>query len=528
MREDLSMKAIVSLHMVTCVAALTVIFATACFDSDEQSTPEEEENEQKDEKGSENGSSGSMENDNAGGDREGSEPGGAAGEGGSESKTPDTTYDEDSIRCEDDGYCYYPDGHFCDPDGMCCYADGSCVREEVEDETDDLPVNPFGLFGPRTGSPIDPSDMTDEPWAPPIDDLGEPFFENSDDTLCTGYQSDGYNNSVWSDSRGVYVLASGFGNGEYHYEYPESQEDVPASPFYSGMEICVGEGCPSGKIFFNDGNGWKVVFEHEQTMNTGPMDSLLTGFENGPLVTYGYDEFFSGNGYVECGLAIIENGTRKCEPIDWVDDVFIVNNDLAYGVYDGQMIVYENGVWGPMPGPMINSYIGEIWANETYLFGVMQGGRIVMLHDGIWENLDTGTLKSFSSIWGFDETDVWAGTYNPASLYHFDGDTWNENDWEGDGCGSDTAIRDMWGSDGVLYFYTETAIGRVVNSKVEVLASFPCIDYDSNYEEQVEIISLWGNDPDDVYFLVRDGSFPRRECGVIYLLHYDGNTFHQI
>jgi hypothetical protein len=61
------MKAFVSLHRVTYVAALTLIFSTACFDSDEKTTPEEEE---EDNTGSENDSDGGTKNDKDGGDRE--------------------------------------------------------------------------------------------------------------------------------------------------------------------------------------------------------------------------------------------------------------------------------------------------------------------------------------------------------------------------------------------------------------------------------------------------------------------------
>ncbi len=512
---------------------MTLIFAIACFDSGERNSSEEEEKEeqereQEDGRTAENNSDGGVDDDENGSDPKNDESEEEDDNGDSKPQKADAGGAEDSVRCEDDGYCYYPDGHFCDPYGMCCYPDGRCVEEEVDGGTGGSSGDPFDMFGPRDGSPIDPSDMTDEPWKPPIDDLAESLYGNSTETLCTGYQTEVYAHSVWSDSRGVFVLASGYRNGEYHYEYPESEDEVTDGPFYPGMEICVGEGCPTGKIFFNNGNGWDVVFEQEQMMENGPMDSRLTGFENGPLVMYGYDEIFTGDDYIGCGLSTIENGNRKCEPVYWVDHVFIVNDDLAYGLFEGDMIIYEDGFWGPMPGTMMSISMHELWANETHIFGLMDGGRIVMMHDGDWESLNTRTLNTFSSIWGFSETDVWAGTYEGAELYHFDGGVWNEIDWEGDGCGTQSSIRGMWGSNGVLYFHTETAIGKVVDSEVEILAAFPCPDYDLSYEEQTEIVSLWGNRPDDVYFLIRDGGFPRRECGIIYLLHYDGNEFHQI
>jgi hypothetical protein len=211
-----------------------------------------------------------------------------------------------------------------------------------------------------------------------------------------------------------------------------------------------------------------------------------------------------------------------------VDDVFIVNDDLAYAIYDGEVIRYNGDSWGPLPGALVDRWVNQIWANETHLFGTMGGaGRIVVLHDGTWELLDTGTLKEFSAIWGFSETDLWAGTYD-GSIFHCDGKSCSEISWQGDNCDYDDDIREMWGSDGVVYFYTNSTIARVVDSKVEVLASFPCPDYDIYYEEVPRITSMWGNGPNEVFFTVLDESFPRRECGVVYVLWFDGNEFHQI
>jgi hypothetical protein len=101
-------------------------------------------------------------------------------------------------------------------------------------------------------------------------------------------------------------------------------------------------------------------------------------------------------------------------------------------------------------------------------------------------------------------------------------------DWQGDGCNLEPGIRGMWGSDDTLYFHTDTGIMKVEDSEIETLLSFSCIDQEMDYEESTVITSVWGNSPDEVFFTVRDGSFPRRECGVTYLLWFDGNEFHQI
>jgi hypothetical protein len=287
--------------------------------------------------------------------------------------------------------------------------------------------------------------------------------------------------------------------------------------FDPGMGKCVGEGCPRTAIYFNDGTGWEIYFEEESSTDEGPGDQNLTGIQNGPLVLYGWNELYIDGDYQECGLAMIEDGVRTCEPVSWMDFVFVVNDQLAYGLYDGSVIQYDGKSWGPLPGFIQNVWINRIWANETHLFGTMDAGRIVMNHDDAWEQLNTRTLQSFSAIWGFSENDVWAGTYE-GGLFRFDGEAFEEIDWNGDGCNNDPAILGMWGSGGILYLHTGAAIMRVEDEKIEDLLSFPCIDEEMDYEESTSITSVWGNSPNEVFFSVRDGSFPRRECGVTYLL----------
>ncbi len=471
------------------------------------------------------------------------------GNGGSSGSTGgDGPYEADAsdgVRCDDDGYCYWPDGHFCDPWGMCCYPDGHCEEEgTVVGGSSGIggiagigggviypPFDPGGMGG----NVIDPDDFTDEPWDPPIDDLAEPNWKSSGDPLCTEIQMNVMQPSVWSDSRGVFVAVSGSNNGDYYYDYEDSIVPISISGSMRPISIdpvfgtCVGEGCPRAEIYFNDGNGWDSVYKKENIPDYGWGDVNLTGFENGPLVIYGYQEMvFESGPSSGCGLATIENGVMTCEPIYYVDDLFIVDNNLAFGVYDGDIIRYDGNSWGPLPGSFTENWINQIWANETHLVGTMGGaGRIVVMHDGVWELMDTQTLREFSSIWGFSETDLWAGTYD-GKIYHCDAEGCSEIPWQGDSCEYDSNIRELWGSDGVVYFYTNSTIARVVDSEVEVLASFPCPDYEIFYEQTTRVTSMWGNGPNEVFFAIVDESFPRRECGVVYVLWFDGNDFHQI
>lgn len=550
------MKSAVYLCNICCVLGALLIMTAACSSSREAKNKDD-----KDDSGSLEDTDGGTfqepdgsEGEDAGGDKY--DPpikASTGGRGGSAGSTGGDGFggsdDPESVRCEDNGYCYWPDGHWCDPWGMCCYADGYCEEEQVGDGGSagiggaaGVMILPPIYSGGMGGGGINPDDFTDEPWDPPIDDLAEPNWKSSGDSLCTKMQANVMRPSVWSDSRGVFVAVSGSNNGDYYYEYEDSYGpsgipiDIMIGPGYG---TCVGEGCPRAEIYFNGGNGWESVYKEDNIPDYGWGDVELTGFENGPLVIHGYQEMFFGPGSQEgCGIATIENGVMTCEPIYYVDDVFIVNNNLAYGVYDGDIIRYNGSSWGPLPGSFTENWINQIWADENYLFGTMGGaGRIVSLHEGVWELMDTQTLREFSSIWGFSETDLWAGTYD-GRIFHCDGDSCREIPWQGDSCDYDSDIQNIWGSDGVVYFHTGRSIARIVDSKVEVLASFPCPEGDTYYEdvfiggiyyeEIPRITSMWGNGPNEVFFSLVDESFPRRECGVVYVLWFDGSEFHQI
>ncbi|MBN1654587.1 MAG: hypothetical protein JXA30_12525 [Deltaproteobacteria bacterium] len=471
--------------------------------------------------------------------------GGSAGSAGGDGPYREDA--SDSVRCDDDGYCYWPDGHWCDPSGTCCYPDGHCERATIEtDEGQAGTVATGGAggvfvvpppFGGVGGSSIDPDDFTDEPWNPPIDDLGEPRWRNSGESLCTEMHNDVTTHSVWSDSRGVYVLVSGASIGETTYEIDSSllppgfpPIDTLPPGLVPPFGKCIGEGCPRVEIYFNDGNGWDSVYQEEGTVMGpfSPGEMRLTGFKNGPLLLYGEQGISFPFGVSSaCGLATIENGVKTCEPINNVDDLFVVNSDLAYGIYNGEVIRYNGSSWGPLPGAMSNNWINQIWADEAHLFGTTDGaGRIIELRDGTWSLLDTGTLLNFYAIWGFSESDLWAGTYEE-NIFHCDEEGCSELSWPGEKCEYTSGIREIWGSDGVVYFYTDSTIARIVDSEVEILASFPCPDYEYEYQEVPRITSMWGNGPNEVFFTIVDESFPRRECGVTYVVWFDGNEFHR-
>ncbi len=440
--------------------------------------------------------------------------------------------DAGMVSCDPEGFCYYPDGSWCDPWGTCCRPDGSCSGGAPVAGGSGVIIGVAGGYPGSGRYPVDPDDFTDEPWQPLTNDLGDPGWRDSDDPLCTELQGHVGSHSVWTDSRGVFVLVSGQGGVDGYWDGPvPTAGPVPLPgglpPVYADPGSCAGGECFSARIYLNDGSGWDVFYDEELTL--GYLDKHLTGFDGGPLITYGWEEIYLPRepyygDMMECGLATIEDGIKTCEPVYGVDDVFVVNDSLAYGVFEGDIITYDGNSWAPLPVVMPDTWVRRVWANETHLFATVEGaGRILMLHDGIWRSQDTRTLQSFGPIWGFDETDVWAGT-SQGGLFHYDGRGWTEIPWEGDNCPWTSAIDGMWGDSGTLYFYTESKIARAQGSGVEVINSWSC----PQDETTPRITSMWGNGPDDVFFTFVDSSFPRRACGIAYVVWFDGQTFHWI
>jgi hypothetical protein len=203
----------------------------------------------------------------------------------------------------------------------------------------------------------------------------------------------------------------------------------------------------------------------------------------------------------------------------------VVGSDLAYGVLEGGLVRYDGGDWGPLPSVVQPVHeLSRLWATPTKLFATSYAsGKIYTLTGNTLAVEDTRTLARFTTIWGFADDDVWAGTEG-STLYHYDGTSWSAVQWPASAsCTYDSGIQTMWGADGVLYFSSQSRIGRVVNGQVETLAELGC----DNPTYPVYITSIWGRSRDEVFISLVDQSLPQQECGATFLLYYDGNEFHR-
>jgi hypothetical protein len=340
------------------------------------------------------------------------------------------------------------------------------------------------------------------PWELPVPKsmLGDPGWRDSDEPLCTEQFGFALAQSVWSDSRGVFLIAiTNDGN---------SQPGDPSCAF-----------CPDEAMYFNSGTGWQTLDP------AGPRiggRTELTGIDSGPLILYGEATTLPMSS--PCGLAMIDDGVRSCEPLLSVLDVSVVNEQLAYALLEGELLSFDGTSWGPLPQlPPAGSDLTSIWANDSVLMAADRfAGRIASLRAGSWSIENTRTTDTFSTLWGNAADDVWAGTYQ-GTLHRLTGATWDEVSWSGSSC-PDPTIYGMWGVGETLYFHTRTTLARWNGSEVEVLLEMPC----NHSDDDPRITSIWGNAADELFVGVSDPSASKRRCGTVLVLHFDGSRFHEM
>jgi hypothetical protein len=413
-----------------------------------------------------------------------------------------------AIFCDENGNCLYPSGLLCFTNGQCCYPanarDRMCCVGGVCQE-----VPPWVMI------PEPPPDPQFDPWVPPIDKklVGATGWRDSADPLCFGDENQVYTQSLWSDSRGVWAVSV--------------MQEVfdPNKP-----DSCAG--CFKERLHFNDGTGWKEMPGVSAEMGNpfgGGGQLMVTGFNSGPIVLYGYS--FTDMGQ-PCGLSFYDDEERSCQSVDGVTDVAVVNDHLAYAVLQGDLIRYDGERWGPLPIQTPAQHAMQfLWADDTVAVATgMSPGSLYMLKDGAFRVEDTRTLELFSAVFGFGPNDIWAGTYQ-GGLYHYDGTAWSRVEWEKPDCGQSmfageqSMIFGMWGANGVLYFNTINAVVRVTGTTAEILTALDCNLAQSG---SVGFTSIWGNSENEVFIGMIDQRQRYRDCGPTFLLYYDGSKFHQM
>jgi hypothetical protein len=362
------------------------------------------------------------------------------------------------------------------------------------DEPDDGKGIPHDGGGGATAAPTGEGGAGNLGRAP----VGDPGWRDSTEPLCSTFRSSIASSGIWSDERGVYVVAGGSGG---------TIVSASGSPQPSDLEI-----------WFNAGTGW----QQQLADDSGEMKYRqygLTGFPNGPLVLYGKADLPNELG---CGLATFEHDALVCNPVWDATSAFVVNAELAYAVVEGKLAMYRGGAWGPFPDQLtVDPLPQAIWASDTDLFATSRTAGTIFHYDGTWTSLETRTLQAFTAVWAFSPRDLWVGTEGGRVLRE-QGTGFVDIGWQAPQRCAGREIKGMWGSDGVLYFYTESDLVRVQGETIEQLMTWECPD-DGLHPR---ITGVWGNSPSEVFIAVVDER-ENHDCGNSFVLVYDGAELHR-
>ena len=283
--------------------------------------------------------------------------------------------------------------------------------------------------------------------------------------------------NVWSDARGVFVLAS-------------LDSDPPT-------------------ISTNTGSGWNTTYAWPSYPPWMPEGVGLKGFVNGPLIVY------PGPG---CRIEFIDGPVASCSGAQSVRDVAVVNSSLAYAVYQDRVLRFDGSFWtqlgGPLQGgPGLPFFQQSVWADASTIVVVADGG-VWVIPSGGDPVLQKGLPEvNFGAVWGFGASDIWIGNVE-GQLYHYDGVAWSLKASIPGDCGW---IYKLWGSEGSLFVLTPNLFGRWDGSGITTLSSLAC-------DDTAQFKDFWGNSPSEVFVVLEDRTHGTAGCGPAQVQWFNGSV----
>jgi hypothetical protein len=232
----------------------------------------------------------------------------------------------------------------------------------------------------------------------------------------------------------------------------------------------------------------------------------------GPVLFYG--------GFDPCGTLSFSDSIYSCAMETRAFNIFVVDDNLAYGVYNYRVITYDGTQWTQLGEPL--DVLGEtrlrkVWANKDIIVAIGEKGIYTRQStDSSFTKQNGVPSGDYWHVWGFGSNDVWVGT-KEGLLIHFDGDSWQTFET------FDGAIGGMWGIGDTLFFDTGNGFYRLKGSKVSLIAS-----WGSEYASDIFMTDMWGNTDSEVFIGVIDDRDPKAECGEAYIIEYDGKSLRQI
>jgi hypothetical protein len=360
------------------------------------------------------------------------------------------------------------------------------------------------------------------PWDPPFSSLGDVGYMDSTTPLCSGINTvAGF--GVWSDSRGVYALISGSGTSQVAV-MPEGDGGVDIGD----MGPQAGQNLTRTQLWQNDGSSWALRMDEVDLAST----LELSGIPGGPLIVNDPSNFeiLSMKGIApsirKCALGTFASGELACQDVDPVQDVVVVDDQLAYAVMGGtRLLSFDGKTWhgntNLLPYPAT-----ALWADHDDLIAVGRAGTVLWYAQGMWTLEDPGTLESFTSVWGTSRSDVYAGTSSGAVL-HYDGSKWKQiAKLGGTSCKTQLPVTGIWGVGSTVFFHSDAQFARWNGTKLESLGNWTC---SPSVNGLISITNMWGNSATEVFLSIIDPSRSFSDlCGGEFVVRFDGKKFHRM
>ena len=324
--------------------------------------------------------------------------------------------------------------------------------------------NQVGSDTTRTDGDAGAPDV-DNHWTLPHS--GGPVWRNSSVPYCGS--DDGYIGSIedlWSDSRGIYIIR--------YRDFPDSFG-----------------------LFFNSGAGWARV----SPQPSSPLD-YLSGIPAGPLLLYG-----NRNGDTTCGLTAFDGKTESClAAVSQVSHVFAADPQRVFAITEDRLLMLNGAYftqYGIIPTSASPSY--QLWADAQVVVVADHAGNVFLFDDptAAAQVLTVPDGMVVESLWGFGRDDLWIGD-DKGRLAHYDGDSWTVLQVAHGNCQD---VSQMWGAEHVLYFATQSYVGRWRDGKLDTVLDGPCVQDPhllAGTYEQVTIERIWGNSPTEVFIAVEE------------------------
>lgn len=206
-------------------------------------------------------------------------------------------------------------------------------------------------------------------------------------------------------------------------------------------------------------------------------------------------------------------------------DVFVVRDDLAYATTENSVLVYDGSSWTELLTDHVGeegyNYVYDVWANEqtialTTTYGVYvgtPGEPLTRLPD-----LPADSGVYLSSVWATSAEDIWVAA--SSDLLRYQAGSWSKvwpNAAAEPSADCPGNVREIWGADGEVFFYTASSVHRYRDGQVETFFDVGC-------DPNVRVLDLWGVSPTEVYLTVQVLR-SLDDCGAVEVLRFDGSRW---